>query len=52
MVKWSNPQEREVLKFQSFPAKFLPVDGTGGQGLDTAADVLAHRCAAEGQEEV
>ena len=33
-------------------AKGLPVDGAGSQGLDSPADVLAHGCAAEGQEEV
>jgi hypothetical protein len=30
----------------------VPVDGAGGQGLDAAADIVTHGCAAEGQEEV
>jgi hypothetical protein len=34
MVKLSNPQEREVLKFKSSPAKGLLVDWAGGQGFD------------------
>ena len=48
----SNIQEREALKFLSFAAKGLVIYRAGGQGLDAAADVLAHGGAAKGQEEV